>query len=110
MTRAMGAEIPHWWQGRELNANATNDWLHQHGAAHGWRRVSAAEAQAYANQGKPAVASWKNPGGIGHIGMIRPGEITSGGPALAQAGSSNFNRGHVADGFGNRPVEYWVHA
>ncbi len=110
VTKAMGAEIPHWWQGRELNANATNDWLHQNGAAHGWRKVSAAEAQAYANQGKPAVASWKNPGGIGHIGMVRPGEITAGGPALAQAGASNFNRGHVADGFGNRPVEYWVHA
>jgi peptidoglycan hydrolase-like protein with peptidoglycan-binding domain len=117
-TRAMGAEIPHWvdksgnatgvGKGRELNANATVDWLHQHGARHGYRKVSAAEAQRLANQGHPAVAVWKNPGGIGHVAMVRPGEMTSRGPAIAQAGSRNFNRGHVQDGFGNRPVEYWV--
>jgi peptidoglycan hydrolase-like protein with peptidoglycan-binding domain len=117
-TRAMGAEIPHWvdnagnptgvGKGRELNANATVDWLHQHGARNGYRQVSAEEAQRLANQGHPAVAVWKNPGGIGHVAMVRPGEVTSQGPAIAQAGSKNFNNGHVKDSFGNRPVEYWV--
>jgi len=117
-TKAMGAEIPHWvdgggnptgvGKGRELNANATVDWLHQHGARHGYRQVSAAEAQQLANQGHPAVAIWKNPSGIGHVAMVRPGEVTSKGPAIAQAGSKNFNNGHVADSFGNRPVQYWV--
>ena len=62
-----------------------------------------------ANQGNPAIASWRNPSGIGHIGVVRPGEVTSRGPALAQAGGRNFNDGHVMDGFGNRQVEYWVH-
>ena len=120
-TRAMGAEIPHWvdQQGNparvgapgawEMDANDTNRWLNRQGAAAGWRRVSASEAQRHANSGAPAVASWKNPGGIGHIGMVRPGEINSRGPAMAQAGSRNFNDGHVADGFGRRPVEYWIH-
>jgi len=118
-TRAMGGEIPHWvdgagnatgvGQGRELDANGTNRWLHEHGAAHGWRRVDAAEAQQLANDGHPSVASWRNPSGIGHIGMVRPGELASQGPALAQAGSRNFNNENVADGFGNRTVEYWVH-
>ncbi|HEX8825812.1 MAG TPA: peptidoglycan-binding protein [Archangium sp.] len=117
-TRAMGAEIPHWvdgagnptgvGKGRELNANATVDWLHQNGARHGYRQVSAAEAQQLANQGHPAVAVWKNPGGIGHVAMVRPGEVTGQGPAIAQAGSKNFNNGHVKDSFGSRPVEYWV--
>lgn len=119
VTRAMGAEIPHWvdgngnpvgvGKGRELSANGVCSWLKNHGARFGWKKVSAAEAQAAANQGKPVVSSWHNPGGIGHVGIVRPGEITDRGPAAAQAGAKNFNRGHVADGFGSRPVEYWVH-
>ncbi len=120
-TRSMGAEIPHWvdQSGRpagvgaagawEMDANDTNRWLNNQGAAAGWRKVSAAEAQRHANSGSPAVVSWKNPGGIGHIGMVRPGELTTRGPAMAQAGSRNFNNGHVADGFGRRRVEYWIH-
>ncbi len=120
-TKAMGAEIPHWVDrngnpaavgapgAREMDANSTNHWLHNHGERNGWRRVSAAEAQQMANQGHPAVASWNNPGGIGHIAMVRPGELTSRGPATAQAGSRNFNEGHMMDGFGNAQPEYWVH-
>lgn len=119
--QAMGAPLPHWVDARgnparagapgarELNANATNAWLNNQGASHGWRRVSAEEAQRMANAGNPAVASWNNPGGIGHIGVVRPGEVTSRGPALAQAGGRNFNDGNVMDGFGNRTVQYFVH-
>jgi predicted chitinase len=54
------------------------------------------------------VASWHNPGGIGHIGVVRPGEINERGPALAQAGARNFNDGHVRDSFGNANVKYFV--
>lgn len=120
-TRAMGAEIPHWVDGNgnpakvgasgawEMNANATNRWLHNHGPRHGWRQVSAEEAQRLANQGHPTVASWNNPGGIGHIAMVRPGELTAGGPTIAQAGSSNFNSGTVRQGFGSAQPQYFVH-
>jgi predicted chitinase len=118
VTKAMGAEIPHWvdgagnptgvGQGRELDANGGHRWLEQHGAKHGWREVSAQEAQALANQGHPTVASWNNPGGIGHIAVVRPGEDTGRGPAIAQAGARNFNDGHVKDSFGNAPVKYFV--
>ncbi|HEX8701838.1 MAG TPA: peptidoglycan-binding domain-containing protein [Myxococcaceae bacterium] len=118
VTGAMGAEIPHWvdtngnrvgvGQGRELSANGTVDWLHQHGNRHGYRKVSAEEAQRLANQGHPAVVVWKNPGGIGHVAVVRPGQVTSQGPAIAQAGGRNFNQGHVKDSFQNAPVEYWV--
>jgi LysM repeat protein len=118
VTRAMGAEIPHWvdgngnpaavGRGRELDANNGHLWLQQHGPRFGWREVSAEEAQRLANQGHPAVASWRNPGGIGHIAVVRPGEVTAAGPAIAQAGSRNFNDGHVRDSFGNRPVQYFV--
>jgi peptidoglycan hydrolase-like protein with peptidoglycan-binding domain len=118
VTRAMGAEIPHWvdnkgnavapGKGWEMNANATVDWMHKHGGSNGWRKVTADEAQKMANAGHPSVALWKNPGGIGHVGVVRPGEVTSQGPSMAQAGGKNFNNKHVKDGFGNRPVEYWV--
>jgi hypothetical protein len=119
ITRAMGAEIPHWvdgsgnsvgvGKGHELNANATVDWLNRHGARHGWRPASAEEAQRTANGGHPAVVVWKNPGGIGHVAVVRPGELTSRGPTIAQAGARNTNNAHVRDTFGSRPVQYWVH-
>jgi hypothetical protein len=132
VTRAMGAEIPHWRDENgnciivdpgesydslvrkeytEVDANGNCDWLVQHGAENGWRQVGAEEAQKMANEGHPAVAAWKNPvrGSPGHIAMVRPGEITSNGPAIAQAGATNFNNGHVADSFGNKDVTYWVH-
>jgi hypothetical protein len=119
VTKAMGAEIPHWvdangnptaqGKGRELDANATNTWLNQHGEKNGWRKVSAEEAQKLANEGHPAVASWNNPGGIGHIAVVRPGEVTGNGPSIAQAGSKNFNDGHVYDSFPrSAEVEYFV--
>lgn len=117
VTRAMGAEIPHRVDanndpvttgGTELDANMTNDWLNTDGARHGWREVSAEEAQALANEGHPAVASWNNPGSIGHIAVVRPGEITDAGPSIAQAGSTNTNNAHVRDTFGDVPVQYFV--
>jgi predicted chitinase/murein DD-endopeptidase MepM/ murein hydrolase activator NlpD len=118
VTKAMGAEIPHWVdgagnpmpanQGREMDANAGHLWLQNQGPQHGWREVSAQEAQALANQGHPAVASWYNPGGIGHIAVVRPGELTSRGPATAQAGGTNFSNGHMRDGFGNAQPRYFV--
>mgnify|MGYP001322700553 CR=1 FL=1 len=116
VTRAMGTPIPHRIDANgnpsltspdELDANRTNWWLHAHGARHGWRQVSAEEAQALANQGFPAVASWRNPNGIGHIGMVRPGELENG-PALAQAGAWNTNSAHVYDVFPRGATEFWV--
>jgi spore coat assembly protein SafA len=121
VSKAMGAEIPHWVDGKsapaepgakgawEMNANATVDWLKNHGGENGWRQVTADEAQARANDGNPTVAVWKNPGGIGHVGMIRPGEVTEKGPALAQAGATNFDDKQVQDGFGGRTPQYWTH-
>jgi hypothetical protein len=116
VTLAMGTPVPHRVDangapvlsgGRELDANATNDWLHESGGQYGWRKVSAEEAQRLANEGYPAVVSWKNPGGIGHIGMVRPGDATNG-PALAQAGAWNVNHAHVYDVFPQSGTEFWV--
>ncbi|HWI61522.1 MAG TPA: hypothetical protein VNT75_06780 [Symbiobacteriaceae bacterium] len=123
-TRAMGAEIPHWVDksgapvrpgtpgANELDANETVAWLEKHGAEYGWHAVSPQQAQANANDGRPAVAVMhKNP--IGHVAMVAPGEYTAAsGPASTNVGARNFDHGTVAQGFGqgNLPkVVYYVH-
>ena len=124
VTRAMGAEIPHWvdgdgspaddGMGRELDANGLIAWLETGGRAAGWETVAAEQAQSLANRGFPVVAAWENPGGIGHVAVVRPGEHSeTDGPAIAQSGSTNFNIGTVEQGFrsraANRNVLYFFH-
>jgi hypothetical protein len=125
VTKAMGAEIPHWVDGQgrrtedgvgsELDANALIGWLETSGAAAGWQEIDAARAQEVANRGYPVVAAWVNPGGIGHLAVVRPGELSeTGGPAIAQSGTVNFNRGTVEQGFrakeAGREVIYFYHS
>jgi hypothetical protein len=120
-TLLLGCEIPHWvgpgeervppGKGREQTANDMADWLQDVGQRHGWGPCGPATAQLLASRGNPCVAVWRNPGGTGHIAMVRPGELNpEKGPRIAQAGRRNFRDGHVLDGFGApRPVEYYVH-
>lgn len=127
VTSAMTAEVPHWvdrsgdpvdvGKGSELNANAVFDWLHKHGSRYGWDRVSAEEAVAAANQGRPVVASYKKSGGIGHISVVRPGDNhPKAGPLLAQAGAQNRNRIRTFGGDGEgvygrgADVRFFAHA
>jgi hypothetical protein len=121
VTRAMGAEIPHWvgqennssvlGKGIELDANGVIRWLQVQGE---WQEVGPERAQDLANQGFPVVAAWLNPGGIGHIAVVRPGVYSSvQGPTIAQSGGTNFNHGTVAQGFQSIPagqeVVYYHH-
>jgi hypothetical protein len=131
-TKAMGCQIPScyddktgkpgtfkkgkWEGGVEHNANGVVDWLNKFGPKNGWKKVSAEEAQKHANQGKPAVAAWKNNGGTGHVAMVRPDDAPfdpKKGPTIAQAGGGNFDKGSVASGFSGcankSEIEYWVH-
>lgn len=121
-TSAMGAPIPHWvnangdpvsdGKGSELNANGVVAWLRDHGYQRGWHQVSAADAQAYSNQGKPAVVVWANPNPSlsGHVAMVRPGEYSSTtGPHITQAGATNYNHTTVSNTFGDKKVTYYVH-
>ena len=99
VTCAMNAEIPHWLaenreparagRGREVTANDAIEWLRTDGTRFGWRAVNAADARQHANRGCPAIAAWSNPGGIGHIAVVRPGPATADGPLVAQAGETN---------------------
>lgn len=120
-TRLLGCEIPHWvasdgapanvGHGTETTANDMGHWLESVGQKYGWGPCGPATAQLLASRGTPCVAVWRNPGGVGHIAMVRPGELhPERGPCIAQAGKTNFRAGHVLDGFGaGRPVEYYVH-
>src|SRR5215471_523769 len=124
VSRAMGAEIPHWIDSAgniaapgaphasEVNINGGINWMRSHGVTQfGFRACSPQDAQDAANQGKLAVIMWKNTGsGHGHVAVVRPGTVTTGGPEIAQAGRHNFNDGHVINGFGQLgPLEYFSH-
>lgn len=131
VSRAMGAEIPHYInpqtgepryypnvQGAmELDANGVADWLSKNGAKYGWKEVSAKEAQACANRGRPAVTAWKNSGGIGHVQVVCPsknGDFDANrGVTVAQAGRVNTQYSHISSTFSSgrlSGVKYYVHA
>lgn len=122
VTRHMSCEIPHWYVaysktpegkvtalGNEYNANAVCDWLNgKWSQEYGWKSViDGVNAMARANLGFPTVVAWKNPNGVGHVGVVIPG--TQPGVRIAQAGATNFVDGDVTRGFGHRPVAYFTH-
>jgi hypothetical protein len=108
VTRALAAEIPHWWVGHEMNANALYDWLSAHGGDYGWTACSADDASAAAAAGKPAVAVWKNPsGGPGHIAVVIPTPDGLSGVYIAQAGARCFYGEALNHGFGNLVPTYY---
>ena len=113
VTRALGAEVPHYADKTTgqpvssgenaiaMNANRMNDWLNGIGRNYGWVKVTAQQAQNYANNGRPAVASWKNDSGHGHIQIVSPSADGTYDPArgvaIAQAGSKLINYGYIED-------------
>jgi hypothetical protein len=112
VAHAMGATAP---PPNQLNGNGYADWLKTGGPDKGWKAVSPEEAQKMANSGKPVLAAWNNPtvGASGHVAVIRPGKYDpKQGPAMAQAGGTNFENKHAADGFKSGPlsdVKYYVY-
>lgn len=117
VTSAMCAAIPHVvdaegetmpiGKGRELNANATVEWLHAHGARKGWLRVGEHLAQARACSGFPTVAVWANHTGIGHVAVVVPSR--QGTVWVAQAGAKCFSRGSLTQAFGRLMPEFYTH-
>jgi len=130
VSRAMGAEIPHYINAstgepvqsgssnnvEELNANSMNDWLNTYGKQYGWVQVSAEQAQDDANQGMPAVTSWKNSSGHGHMQVVSPSTDgkydASRGVAIAQAGAHLYNYNYITAVYGSnslKNVQYFAH-
>lgn len=112
VTRALACEIPYWWLRRELSANDQFAWMMDEGISrHEWWPVADAdEAGRRAREdGVPTVAMWRNPGGHGHVAIVRPNRYEEQGPRIAQAGSTNFINAQVRNGFGNLPVRFFSH-
>jgi hypothetical protein len=111
--------------GQVLLANAQNEWLASAGSSSGWRPLQdAAAAQDAANRGFLVVASYHShyDNKPGHIAIVRPSgkpesAIDSEGPDVIQAGSRNFTKTSLVDGFAGHPhawadqeVQYYAHS
>lgn len=129
VSRAMGAPVPHHTDSngnivssttpgaRAMTANSMRNWMAgSAGQKNGWKKVSAEQAQNYANQGRPSVVVNHNSSG-GHISMVAPS--TDGkynaqkGVMISQAGSNLINKDYITKVYSaNRMknVEYFVHA
>jgi hypothetical protein len=103
--------------GQILLANAQFDWLKNEGAKQGWQPVrDAVEAQSYANRGYLVVASYKNHNDNkpGHIAIVRPSDksvaaIRADGPAITQAGGTNYRETTLQRGFAGHPAAWGQH-
>lgn len=86
----------------EMSGNGICLWLQTHGVQrYGWEMVTPEGAAQAASIGFMTVVTWYNPGGIGHIGVIRPSVFPN--VRIAQAGGSNFLNGSIGNGFGTNP-------
>ncbi|MDL2224996.1 hypothetical protein LJC20_02160 [Eubacteriales bacterium OttesenSCG-928-M02] len=125
VTRAMGAEIPHYYDPKtleakyypdttgavEMGATRMCEWLEKKGQDYGWREVTAEEAQKMANAGKPAVAVTPK-----HVQMVCPSKDGSynaqKGVTVAQAGSKVTGYAYISSIYSkNRlaTVRYYAH-
>lgn len=112
--QAMGFPPSHWvdhgdgspakqGHGEELTANLMARWFHKFGAAQGWVNADRKTATDAASRGHLVTVIWDSQGdGPGHVAIMLP-EGT-----IAQAGSTNFVGKTIREGFGQRPVEFWV--
>lgn len=100
VTADLSAPIPN------MRANDMIEWLRGTLARlEGWKAGSLESAKVAAGEGKVVVVGWKNPAGAtGHVALM----INSKGE-IAQAGRINFNRGTIAQGFGDLKVEFFIH-
>jgi hypothetical protein len=93
------------------DANDTVAWLND--SSNGWTETDDPQAaQNWANQGGPAIVGWSNPGGHGHVAVVRAGTLDpSRGPEISAAGASLIGDGWMTQSFGNNgPVQYFLHS
>lgn len=107
VTTALRAEVPHWYGGRELNANAVCDWLVSFGNMLGWTEGDRAAAHRASAAGQPVVAGWKALRGSGHVAILLPpvGDELR----IAQAGKRNHFDVPLERGFGALQPRFFLH-
>jgi hypothetical protein len=104
ITNAMGAPLP------QMRANAIALWLEGQAVDENsqWELINEHTAQAMADEGQLAVAVWVNDAGPGHIAVVVP-SLDEPGTWIAQAGASNFTRGLLVKGFGDKVPLFYGH-
>lgn len=92
-------------KGQELSANLMARWFEEFGAAQNWVLADRKTAMDAAARGHLVVVIWDSQGeGPGHVAiLLREGTI-------AQAGRTNFVGRTIREGFGDRPVKFWIQA
>lgn len=131
VTRAMGAEIPHYVDSAgnaveypnvkgstEQTARAIDSWLRNYGEKNGWIKVTAEQAQAFANAGNPTVATWLNPtpGRSSHVQIVCPSKDGKYDPVrgvtVAQSGKTNTDYSYMSQVMNSsyiKDINYYVH-
>ncbi|MGI6160425.1 MAG: hypothetical protein ACOYJD_00135 [Christensenellales bacterium] len=129
VTRAMGAEIPHYVNpqtqepmyypdikgAKHMSANRIYDWLGSVGSKYGWHEVSAEQAQMLANEGRPVVTTLKNNSGHGHVQVVCPSKDgkydAARGVTIAQAGRRLFEYTSIKNIYNASlpKVKYYAH-
>jgi hypothetical protein len=102
-TAALCAPVPHWLNGQWQDVRSNVKWLRS--GYNGWRVSTAAQAQALANAGHPAVVVWDpEDRAHGHIAILTPSK-GSAGVWVCQAGARCYRRAPLMAGFGNYTTE-----
>lgn len=112
--KAMGHVPGHWMDpksgeptepgtGEEMTANRLVRWFLKHGARKGWIAADRGTAVDAAARGHLVIVGWDSVSkGPGHVAVLLP-EGT-----ISQAGSTNFTGKTIAEGFGKRPVQFFI--
>lgn len=109
VTRAMQAEVPHFWGIKELNLAQTCDWLRFEGPLRGWLPTDRLGAVNAAGKGMPVLAMPREIR-LKLIAVVRPGELDKDGrPKVAAAARQRGNSLTLLEALGVFAVEFFYH-
>lgn len=104
VTRAMGAEVPHFAGMKELSLAQTCDWIRFEGVARGWLKLRLDRALNLANVGQPVLVLPENPK-LKALAVLLPGDV----PQVASAGLVRGGSLEIARAMPTAAVDCFVH-
>lgn len=110
VTRALGCEVPRWWEGRELKVNDLSTWFAGAGRAAGWELLPVEFAVQQAQRGFPTLAYRRTVSSLGKVAPVKPAKATDIGVQIAHAGLQCFAHGALERAFGRGGVVFFSHA
>jgi len=107
VSRAMGCEIPHFLQGRELSLAQTVDWMKMTSHTRGWRKLLPDTALKEVEQGNLGIVVPKDKK-LKTIAVLRP-RSSDGVVRVAAAVPGKGNEVSVHEALGTADIELYVH-